>query len=191
MPSTPDVPGVVELPTSVFTPAITEPADNPMAVDPRVPVIAIPSDAAVVTCDAQCVENAISLAGLTDGTVEMSIGDGSWQPMPAGSSFAAPSGASNIRIRVTPESGDPVVMSAVMTRDPINAASAASPVKTTADLEISSDTEAPSNGSGSAADGPGFPWWIIVLVLIIVVIAVAVMRRRTTTGDTSEDSTTA
>lgn len=176
------LPGIVEVPLPAFTPAVSERVENPLVVDPRVPVIALPVDALVMTCDAQCTERAVSQAGASGGSAEIAVGDGEWETLSDASLITVPTKPTNVRIRVTPESGDPVVMSVILTRDSTD--------------EVLTAEQAPATSAGQTPDvtgsgGSSFPWWIIVLLLIILALVREVLRRRRRNADTPEDSTTA
>lgn len=177
----PDVansPDVASVPVAVFTPLVSEPVENPRAVEPEVPVVALPAGTTSMTCDQGCIDAAVSAAGLSDGAVEIAFDAGAWLPISPRSLFLLPAGATNVRLRVTPSSGDPVVMSAVVTRESTDEAVS----------EVAFEVADVSNVPVVAADDDGgFPWWIVILALVLVVLLGIVRARR---GRTPEDTRT-
>ena len=169
---------VVKIPTAVFSPLVSEPVENPRAADASVPVVAVPAEATVMTCDQGCIDAAISAAGLTDGTVEISIGTGAWQQISESSLFALPVEPVNVRLRVTPSTGDPVVMSAVVTRESTQQATSELAYEVLDDAAVT--TIAPDDGSS-------FPWWILILIAVLLALAAAEVARR---RKTKKDATT-
>lgn len=170
-----EAPEVVRLPISAFTPLVSEPVENPRAADPRVPVAAIPAEAVVMTCDQACIDQVLALVGVTEGVVEVSIGAGAWREVSASSLLSLPGGATNVRVRVTPTSGDPVVMSAVMTRESTGEA--------TSELAFE-NVDDNATAILPADDGSSVPWWIVILIAVLAALAAAeVMRRRKTQKD--------
>lgn len=160
--------GAVDFPTFVFDPSTPEAPTNPRDTDTGVPVVAIPADAPVITCDQSCIDALVARAGVTAGAVEISFGTADFEEVTAAGSFLAPADATSVRVRVTPADGEPVTMAAVLTRDSVDEAYA--------DASMGEINTGVANEVGD--DDSSFPWWIIVLVVVVIAAAEAERRRR-------------
>lgn len=159
--------GTVTLPVFALDPSAPEAPTNPRDTDARVPVVAVPSDAPVITCDQACIDGLIDRVGATEGTVEISFGTADFQTVTSASSFASPVEATSVRVRVTPADGDPVTMAAVLTRDSVDEAYAEAAMG-----EVKTGEVDVSDGGTSSL------WWIIALVVVLLTAAEAERRRR-------------
>lgn len=160
--------GAAPLPTAVFQPTVTEAPANPRDVSPSVPVVAVPVDSPVLTCDQACIDSLVTRVGATNGTVEIAFGQADFEKVSVGGSFVAPLSATAVRVRVTPTDGEPVTMAAVFTRDSVDEAYA----------EVSME-EVKTNPAPAVSDsGTSFPWWIVAVVVVLLLAGGEAERRR-------------
>jgi hypothetical protein len=162
--------GVVSMPPAVFSSVVDEGPEDPRNTGAAVPVAALPADATVMSCDASCLEGVVSRAGLETGAVEISIGDGEWTKVTARSSFVVPFEPTSVKMRVTPEEGQPVEMAAVFTRESVDAVYSAAE-NDSEEVEI---TDAVVGADGSTS----FPWWIIAVIVALLALGGYAERRR-------------
>ena len=160
--------GAAPLPTAVFQPTVTEAPANPRDVSPSVPVVAVPVDSPVLTCDQACIDSLVTRVGATNGTVEIAFGEADFEKVSARGSFVAPLSATSVRVRVTPTDGEPVTMAAVFTRDSVNEAYADVAME-----EVRTDLAPVASDSGTS-----FPWWIVAVVIVVLLAAGEAVRRR-------------
>lgn len=167
---------VTELPAAVFTPQVSEAPENSRATPAGVPVVALPAEAAAMTCNSDCLEAVLSRAGVESGTVEISLGDAPWTAVAESTVIAVPLEPTAVNLRVTPTDGEPVEMSAVFTRQPSSATYSETATK------VVDTTAVPA----STSDSSSFPWWIIALVVVLLAVGSYFERRRRTRLTTTQ-----
>ncbi|MEY2966824.1 MAG: hypothetical protein RLY50_874, partial [Actinomycetota bacterium] len=167
------VEGTSRLPLPALTPVEPETKVVPADAEASVGAVALPAGTSLLVCDEKCVADVLSRSGVQSGSVEVAFGADEWQE--AEGSVVVPAGSSTLRVRVVPETGDPVEYAAIITREDLNNAYGAS-----VGGEVRTEVEgAPLSADDGTNDGSGsFPWWIIVLVVVVLAVVGYAERRR-------------
>lgn len=140
-------------------------------------VVTIAKTAEELTCDSACLDAAASRAGISAdkvAKVEVAFGDSAWAEV--GDSFLVPmfTGGATVRLRITPESGEPKVMSARFVSGEIDEVAEGLVQQTTA--------VAPATGSQtvsvSTSSTSSFPWWAVVAAIVMILLLAVWFRIR-------------
>lgn len=137
------------------------------------PTVALPAETTAMTCAANCLDEIVKAAGFDAGTVEVTFDGETWSEVKSSSAVVVPAGTSTLRVRVTPESGDAVILSTSVVRDSISESDAEP--NETEDLDIASVGNLVDDVETS---GSAFPWWLVVLIALLVVAGGMFARRR-------------
>lgn len=161
--------GVVNVPTAVLT-------DVESASDGNIPtsVVAVPEGTTTITCDATCLASIAERAGVDASSVEISVGDAPWSALTAASAVALPGGASTVRVRVTPTSGDAVVLAVKMTRETTTSIDDIVASEGVAELDTTGVVET----TGDDTDGGSLLWVILAGVCVVIAGGALAWRRR-------------
>ena len=143
-------------------------------------VISLPGNGPDLSCDGDCLVKAAEKAGFTGDQVsafEISLNGGDWSVVQTAFMTPVLPGGSTVRLRVTPESGEPKVLSMRVVPDRIDLVKEGFVSPQAADsIVLGGAPSADAKGTESA--GSSFPWLIILIVLVILAAAGETYRRR-------------
>lgn len=172
--------GVETMPVFALAPVATAAPSADPSEGPQGPVVAVASDTSTLVCDESCLASIIERAGVDSGTVEIAVGDAPWAKVTSTKAVALPPGATSVKVRLTPDSGDAQEFEMAVVRESVDAAFANVTVDEDDEVDIADETVAVASSSG-------FPVWAIVLIAVLVLAAGGVVTRRRLQARTAGD----
>ena len=143
-------------------------------------VISLPGNGPDLSCDSDCLVKAAEKAGFTVDQVsafEVSLNGGDWNVVQAAFMTPVLPGGSTVRLRVTPESGEPKILSMRVVPDRIDLVKEGFVSPQAADSIVLGGAPG-ADAEGTESAGSSFPWLIILIVLVILAAAGETYRRR-------------
>ncbi len=171
--------------TDDSTTTSTVDSSSPVSGSPMVEAVAVPQSVESVKCDEKCITAVTEKSGIAESEVkslEVSVFEGLWVPLQVNSDILLTGQVTNLAVRVTPKSGDAVVLRTTIHKGSV----AQTPLQNTAVTSLSQvvyvDSSNPEGAyTLSEAESTSFlvaNWWKLLLILILLLFLFFQLRKR-------------
>jgi len=158
---------------------------SPTSGSSLIEAVAVPQSVESVKCDAKCIAAVTEKSGIAESEVkslEVSVFEGLWVPLQVNIDIPLTGQVTDLAVRVTPKSGDAVVLRTTIHKGSI----AQTPLQKTEVTSLSQvlyvDSSNPEGAyTLSEAESTSFVvenWWKILLVLILMLLFFFQLRKR-------------